>query len=151
MTRLEKIELAIAKGYTADFITGKVFGVKGKEIRAKHSAGYIKIRICLDKKKHDLLAHQFIWYLYCGKIEERLDHINEIRDDNRIINLRVLTNSDNTANTSKSKGYCWHKGKKKWMTRIGVRRKKIYLGLFNTEAEAKEAYLTAKKIHFPNL
>jgi hypothetical protein len=75
-----------------------------------------------------------------------LDHINQNRQDNRISNLRMVTNQQNSFNTN-AKGYYWHKKNKKWRSKIHVNGKRIYLGYFNTEIEARQSYLEAKKIH----
>jgi hypothetical protein len=145
MERLEKIKMAIEKGITCNPETGKVYGVKGKELINKVK-GYIYISITENKKINRLRAHQFIYYIATGKIVEQIDHINGVRDDNRIENLREVTKSQNQRNRVNAKGYYWNKQNKKWHSSInnnGI----IYLGSFNTEQEAHEAYLDAKKIY----
>lgn len=49
-------------------------------------------------------AHRIVWEMHNGKIEDgyQIDHINHVRDDNRIENLRLVTNSINSKNKSKS-------------------------------------------------
>jgi hypothetical protein len=138
MTRLEKCEFLKRKGYTYDPETGKIFGVYGKEI--KHKEGYIRI--------FNLLGHHFAWYMIYGNVDfERLDHINQNRQDNRILNLRIVTHQQNLFNT-KSKGYSWNKPNQKWVGKIMVNGKHIHLGSFNTEEEARQSYLKAKeKLH----
>jgi hypothetical protein len=143
MERLDKIKLAIEKGITCDPITGKVYGVKGKEIE-RNIKGYIKIGITKDKKQYNLSAHQFIFYVATGKIVDCIDHINGIKTDNRINNLRSVTNQQNTFNT-KAKGF--HKKGEKYQSEIQIDGKIKYLGYFETEQEARQAYLDAKKIY----
>ena len=77
----------------------------------------------------------------------QVDHINRNSLDNRKINLRIATTSQNMANclsrknsTSKYKGVCWHKQNKKWIARIKVNYKQHYLGTFHDEIEAARAY-----------
>jgi len=81
MTRLEKIKLAIDKGITYDEITGKIYGVKGNEIKSK-SKGYIVISLLLDNKHYHLRAHQFAYYIkykdrnLFAQIKESMTDIN---------------------------------------------------------------------------
>jgi hypothetical protein len=76
-----------------------------------------------------------------------LDHINGVKDDNRIDNLRLATCSQNQANTQKKigfssrfKGVNWHKKAKKWVAQINVNGKKKYLGCFHEEDTAAQRY-----------
>ena len=75
----------------------------------------------------------------------QVDHINGNRLDNRRCNLRIVTNQQNSWNRRDPKGYSWHKKANKWMAHIKVSYKDIYLGLFDTEEEARQAYLDAKQ------
>lgn len=84
-----------------------------------------------------------------------VDHINLEKSDNRWANLRAATRGQNIANRrvrsdsrSGVKGGVWHRGGKKWMARITVNRKHIYLGLFETIEDAHTAYMIAAKKHF---
>ncbi len=77
----------------------------------------------------------------------RSDHINGNKLDNRKKNLRVATQQQNCFNRKQEirnksgyKGVCWSKQRKKWMTRIEVNNKKIYLGFFDNKLEAANAY-----------
>ena len=147
MTRLEKIQLAIEKGFTYDSETGKIYNRFDKEINAKHSCGYISIGLFDDNKKYyHLLGHHFAWYIINNEIVNCLDHINQNRSDNRICNLRSISKQQNHFNT-KAKGYCWNKQKNKFQARIKLNNKSIHLGLFNNEIDAIQAYLEAKKIY----
>ena len=75
-----------------------------------------------------------------------LDHKNQIKNDNRILNLRILTNQENLFNTN-AKGYYWNKRDKKWQSQIMINGKNIYLGMYDTEEDSRKAYLNAKKIY----
>ena len=48
--------------------------------------------------------------------------------------------------TSHSKGVCWNKDRNKWMARITVSGKRIFLGLFEKEEDASEAYVRMFKL-----
>jgi len=141
MNRLQKCELLKSKGYKYDPDTGKIYGIKGNEIkRTKNNYIYINI-------DNGLLGHHFAWYMTYGNVDfERLDHENRIKNDNRISNLRILTHSENISNND-AKGYCFHKHNKKWVSTITKNKQTIHLGYFNTEEEARQAYLSAKKIY----
>jgi hypothetical protein len=86
-------------------------------------------------------------------VNEEVDHINHDGLDNRRSNLRLATKNDNQHNqrvrsfpkSSCHKGIDWHKNSKKWRARIQVNGKTVYLGHFNTEKLAADAYATAAK------
>ena len=142
MTRLERIELAIEKGFTYDEVTGKIYGVRGKEIKSKIN-GYIRLYIRNGKKELYLYGHQFAFYYKYKKIVEQIDHINGTKDDNRICNLREVTHQQNQHNQKNAKGY-YHNGYS-YCSKIALNGKSIYLGSFDTEEEASQAYLEAKE------
>lgn len=73
------------------------------------------------------------------------DHIDHNTLDNRKVNLRIVTRSQNQWNKKNVKGYHWNKKRKKYMAQIGVYGKLLYLGYFCTASEAHNAYLQAKK------
>ncbi|KKL69534.1 hypothetical protein LCGC14_2113970 [marine sediment metagenome] len=75
------------------------------------------------------------------------DHINHNTLDNRISNLRVVTQNQNQWNRKNPKGYCWDESIKKYMARIRLNGKSIYLGHFCTPEEAHRMYLNAKKLY----
>tara|TARA_R110000822_G_scaffold111055_1_gene241445 strand:- start:392 stop:895 length:504 start_codon:yes stop_codon:yes gene_type:complete len=112
--------------------------------------GYIHIQI--DSKKY--LAHRLAWFYVYGNFSETfLDHINEVKNDNRLINLRIATNQENQHNVSNPnitnisglRGVSWHKGVKKWTARIQLNGSRKHLGVFSTAEQAYESYLTAKR------
>jgi hypothetical protein len=146
MTRLERCEILKSKGYTYDPETGKIYGVFGKELKNKIQ-GYISISGG-NNFKGNLLGHHYAYFMTYGHVDfDRLDHFNRIKTDNRISNLRILTNQQNSFNTN-AKGYCWDKQYQKWRAYIMLNGKQIHLGRFNTEEEARQSYLKAKeKIH----
>ena len=68
-----------------------------------------------------------------------IDHLNGNRLDNRISNLRICTQKDNSLNRKNVKGYCFDKSKNKWIVRY---RNKFY-GRYDTEEQAIKAYQLA--------
>jgi hypothetical protein len=114
------------------------------------SSGYIHIKI--DYKLYK--AHRLAWLYVHGKFpEHHTDHINGIRNDNRIVNLREATFSQNimnsktqTKNTSGYKGVSFNIGKNKFESYVSFNHKKIHIGLFDTAKEANEARKVKAKI-----
>jgi len=116
-------------------------------------SGYIKIRI--NNKLY--YAHRLAWLYEIGEWPiNQIDHKNQIKSDNRIDNLRLATNFENSGNRAKNKnntsgfkGVCWSKQNKKWCAQIGHKNKKImHLGFFATPELAHDAYVAAAtKLH----
>tara|TARA_R110000796_G_scaffold97705_1_gene204892 strand:- start:379 stop:852 length:474 start_codon:yes stop_codon:yes gene_type:complete len=105
--------------------------------------GYIRIQI---GEKH-YLAHRLIMLAFLGESDQDVDHINRIKTDNRFENLRYCTRSENQLNresVDNAKGYYWDKVNKNWRPQIRINNKKKYLGYFDNEQDARQAYLDAK-------
>lgn len=112
------------------------------------ASGYRQIKI--DGRLYR--AHRLAWLYVHGKWPaDQIDHINGVRDDNRIVNLREATQSQNqqnrTANANNTSGFpgvCWSKQKRKWRSQIKLASRNKYLGIFDTPVAAHAAYLAAK-------
>jgi hypothetical protein len=100
--------------------------------------------------------HQLAWLLFYLKWPEtQIDHINGNRQDNRILNLREVTVSQNALNrsyqaNSKTKHKCvhWKPDKKKYRVKIGICGKYHHIGYFKSLDEAIGARDKAiKKLH----
>jgi len=118
---------------------------------SKTKDGYLQMRI--DRKVylcHRVIAHAFD--ILDIESELQIDHINfdktNDKTNNCVFNLRPATTQQNSFNRN-NKGYYWNKNANKWLAQIKLNGKKIHLGLFNTEEEAHQAYLEAKKIYHP--
>lgn len=81
-----------------------------------------------------------------AKPGQQMDHENRNGLDNRRMNLRFCTNSQNAANsvsrggTSRYKGVYWNKKNKNWIAKIGYKNQRRNLGSFDDEREAALAY-----------
>lgn len=120
------------------------------ENTANHNKGYNQIG-CNGKSymRHRIIAYAYL-NLDIDDTTNQIDHINGNRLCNHIDNLRIATNQENCQNRIKAKGYYWHNPNNKWKATITVNNKHIHLGYFSTEAEARQAYLSAKLIYHPS-
>ena len=116
----------------------------------RSSTGYIKIRF---GKKH-YLAHRLAWLYVYGELPEFIDHINHVRYDNRIENLRPATIKINGKNRSMNKnnksgatGVRWHKGRNRWISQIKVDSRQVHLGSFTEYHEAVNARKNAEVLY----
>ncbi len=150
MTREERCKLAIEKGYTYNPENGEIYGIYNKKIKRKVN-DYFQFIIYHNKNQYKLFAHQFAWYFIYKKCVNMIDHINGIKDDNRICNLREVDNQKNQFNKHYSrkgyqvKGYSKNFRNNKYYSRIKLNGKQIHIGTFLTEEEARNAYLQAKE------
>lgn len=71
---------------------GHIYNESGKEIGSVNKNGYAVIS--------SVLVHRIIWETFNGEIPEgyEIDHINTVRNDNRIENLRLATHKENSNN-----------------------------------------------------
>lgn len=114
--------------------------------------GYIRVTLCNGKASKKYYYHRIVyklcnpeWDINDTSSENQIDHFDNNKSNNKIENLRVVTNSGNAQNIPCGKGYSWNKSKNMWRGRIKSNNKTIYLGYFDTEEEARNAYLAAKK------
>ncbi len=111
------------------------------------------IVISISYKKYQ--AHRLAWlYVYGIFPKYAIDHINGIRSDNRIDNLREATTAQNNMNsvtrcdnTSGIKGVSFFKSRNKWRADASFKGKQIYLGSFDSKADAASAYQAFSKLH----
>ena len=115
---------------------------------ANTSGGYCLVWF----KDKALKYHRIIWTLLNGDIPEgmQIDHIDGDRLNNNVNNLRLVSSRGNGQNrighrNGKLVGCTYCKQNRKWKAQIKVNGKQKYLGLFDTEQEAHEAYLKALK------
>jgi hypothetical protein len=117
--------------------------------RLHKSDGYIKIKV--DRVEYQ--AHRLIWLWHYGHLPEMLDHRDNVRTNNHIVNLRPATYELNRANSKISrnnrsgfKGVCVKRDK--FEARIRHNGISVYLGLFKTAQEAYGEYCLASNKYF---
>ena len=112
--------------------------------------GYKCFKFMVNKKIYSIYLHRLVYWLYNpewdvmdSSMENHIDHIDGDKLNNNIKNLRLVTNQENQFNRTRAKGYTWYQNK--WMAYIRINNKQKYLGYFDNEDDARNAYLEAKK------
>lgn len=155
-TRSELLELLRYEPDTGRFYwrkRSKGLALQRGDLRAgcmRHD-GYNIIRV----HRIAYLAHRLAWLAVYGRWPEHdIDHINGVRGDDRIANLRDVPRRINLENQRKARprnragmlGVTFASGR--YMARIQVNQRQILLGCFGTAKEAHAEYLKAKrKLH----
>lgn len=112
--------------------------------------GYINIEV----HGKAIRAHRLAWFSVHNEIPNEIDHINGIRSDNRISNLRKSTRHQNCCNKKVRKDsgtgfkgvhYCKKSGKYKGD--VSVKRKRYHIGYFKTLEEARAAVMKFRNKH----
>lgn len=125
--------------------------IKEKILKAwRTSRGYLSVSLYDRSNIH---IHRLVIAAFKGESNKEVDHINGIKDDNRIVNLRYCTRRENMhyyAKSIKHKGSSkyigvyklqdYQKSPNRWGARIQHDTKPIHIGLFKTEYKAHLAY-----------
>lgn len=108
--------------------------------------------VVVGSDKRLYLRHRLIWLYVNGSLPSGIDHVNGVKGDDRIDNLRAATQAQNVTNsrrpsTNKSgvKGVHWHPQSKRWRVQIGYDKRKEHIGLYETIDEAAQAYAEAAR------
>jgi hypothetical protein len=116
--------------------------------------GYDVVNLSIKGARKTQYVHKLIYQAFnpeyvTDRLSAVLDHINSNKGDNRLDNLRSVTQRENcsklserTNKTSKYIGVHLNKSGK-WIGQIKIDGDLLYLGSYNTEEEAAEAYKKA--------
>jgi len=136
-----------------DYQDGKLFwkisrtnSIKvGDEAGTLNKVGYRQIGLKINNKKAIFATHRLIYLYHYGFIPKEVDHINLVKTDNRIENLREATRSQNNINRlprsdnkSGVSGVYFCKKSKLWIARLWINKKCVWMQKFNTLEEAAE-------------
>lgn len=123
-------------------------------VKAGHVAGTVNARgyryITINKRLY--LAHRLAWlHVYGEWPGGEIDHVNQLKGDNRIENLRDVTHSENmhnrpsyANNKSGYRGVSWNNQMGLWRAEISINKKRTHIGYFSAAECAHAAYQTAR-------
>ena len=137
-------------GRVRESITGRILPlhIKGK--------GYIGVSLKNNERNSHFYVHRLVAIAFIENpmIKPFVDHINRVKTDNTITNLRWSTQSENEANKPKRSntsssfiGVSWNRQTKKWMACIRINKRNKYLGYYSNEIDAARAYNNAAIQH----
>jgi len=110
--------------------------VVGSVAGSPRSSGYLQVMVA----KRNLLVHRVCWKVYTGQEPPKLlDHKNRNRQDNRITNLRIGDAKLNQGNRGQKGRYLPGVWRKHHRWQAGTPSN--YIGMFDTEKEAHQAYV----------
>ena len=129
---------------------GRVCGAEA--FTAENDQGYRQGAVC----GHLYRAHRVAWAISTGIWpKNQIDHINGNKSDNRLINLREATHSENARNKSKPstnksgyKGVSWRPDRRLWRAMIRISGVQTHLGYFERAEDAYAAYRLAANQHY---
>lgn len=155
------------KGYEGLYQVSNLGNIKSLERKAKHfrggdlivkekllklnkdSTGYFAVGlskngIVKSHKVHQLVVNEFLNHKPNGH-NIVVDHINNIKIDNRLENLQLISHRENSSKdkkgySSKYVGVCWNKNLNKWMSSVQINGKIKHIGYFISEYDAHLAY-----------
>ena len=142
MLEQEKLKSILEYDPETGLFRWKVLGWGRKAGWFGGTSGHRYLRVYVPDKQY--FAHRLAWfYVYGSMPNGEIDHINGNRHDNRIVNLRIATRSQQLGNSraqprnkSGYKGVSWKRNRGKWCVQILNR----YVGLFSDKVEAARAY-----------
>jgi hypothetical protein len=110
--------------------------------------GYLRISVWVRGAMFKFFVHRIVWALAHGEYPGcDIDHINGDPSDNRLANLRKATRAENARNGLRRmdglKGA--YRTGKRWFSTVWRDGRAVYLGTFDTELQAHEAWVKANQ------
>lgn len=143
----------LCEAFTYDPDTGVITRKRdGKQMRTLSNRGYTVV----NYKNIQMLAHRMAWCMVHGVWpSDEIDHRNHIKTDNRLLNLRSATRSENARNAVRANKF-GYRGiqrqpllrKRPWQAIINLKGKSTYIGGYATAEEAAKAYDKAARAHY---
>lgn len=139
---------------------GRTRFLKGTVLRpSPNTNGYHICTLSTNGNHRTSPIHQLVASAFLNHTPNRqvlvVDHINNIKTDNRLENLQLVTTRHNlskdTKGTSKYTGVSWNSQHKKWKANVYINGNLIHLGYFTDESEAALAYQKALENHLESL
>jgi hypothetical protein len=132
---------------------GRVRSLKWGKTRvlklSTNGKGYFCVVLCKRRRRYSRIG-RLVAQAFLPDWDEALqvDHINGVKTEDHVENLRMVTNTENNKSfktkaqgcTSRFRGVSWHKCHKKWLATINLDGKNKHLGYFDDEREAARAY-----------
>ena len=114
----------------------------GDKAGSPNAQGYTYLQV----RGHRIRANRLAWLWMTGEDpgDLHVDHVDGDRSNNAFENLRLATQSQNGFNRREAKGYCRYRNG--FQAQIKVGGKQRILGRFDTEEEARAAYLAAREV-----
>jgi len=117
---------------------------KGDKAGTLNRAGYAQIKVCGKV----IYSHVLAWFYMTGEWPNiKVEHENQAKNDNRWLNLRLATTSQNGANRGKQannssgwKGVCWDKSRKLFTVQVTFQGEHLNLGRFRCPTKAAIVY-----------
>ena len=130
--------------------------LKGKMLNPVMNNGYKQVRLAMKGRKKTFRFSQLVAMAFLGHKPDGhklvVDHIDGNRLDDRLENLRIVTQRANTSTCfrinngtfrSEYVGVHWHINRFKWQSSIRYEGIYVYLGSFDNEIDASDAYQKA--------
>lgn len=148
------------KSLSRKMVKGKAIYISKDKIlkKSKDSSGYLRVALHKNSNGLQISIHQLVAIAFLNhtpngyKSKIVIDHIDNNRLNNRLDNLQIISQRENTSKdrkggASKYVGVSWDKRDSKYQSKIWVNRKYKCLGVFESEYDAHIAYQKALQMY----
>jgi len=112
--------------------------------------GYLSVVLNKGKEAKTITVHKLVAIVFLNHIPnghaEVVDHINNVKNDNRVENLQLISQRENASKDRVSRQSVFigvYPSRSKWSSKITYKNRSISLGVFDSEIEASNSYATA--------